>query len=142
MEKTELDDMMEKSENIHKFWRDFAGHFMEWYYSEVPDYEVINGEIIETTKLYKQFDPSKMIGYECMNQIDEYVKDHPEIKVVGVDDDYFTGSYIVLVPHPKMGITAIYVPQNGSDNNFFLYSGHARNLIEALEKMEKEIERE
>ena len=79
-------------------------------------------------------------GFESMEKIEQYANDHPEIIVCGCDDQSFSGSDLVLVPHPDMGVTVLYVPQNsGSCAQFFLYPGHLSNLIDALTKMREEL---
>lgn len=75
-------------------------------------------------------------GSELMDEIEKYTIDHPEIEICGCDDASFAGSDIVLVPHPDMGITVLYIPQlSGNSAQFFLYPGHLQNLIDTLIKM-------
>ena len=97
----------------------------------------------------KKVQPKKAVwrwkGYALMKRIEKYVEQHPEILVVGVDDDYFAGSSLVLVPHNDkktgeyFGTSVIYVPQcTGEDPiRFFLYPGHARGLLEAFRTLGK-----
>ena len=75
-------------------------------------------------------------GYESMEEIEQYVQDHPEIEICTCDDSSFAGSDLVFVPHPDMGISVVYVPQlSGGSAQFFLYPGHLNNLIDTLTKM-------
>jgi hypothetical protein len=75
-------------------------------------------------------------GSESMEKIEQYANEHPEIVVCGCDDQAFASSDLVLVPHPDMGITVLYVPQcSGGWAQFFLYPGHLSRLIDALTEM-------
>lgn len=79
-------------------------------------------------------------GFESMEKIEQYAQSHPEIMVCSCDDQSFCGSDIVLVPHPDMGVTVLYVPQvSGSWAQFFLYPGHLSQLIDALTKMREKL---
>jgi hypothetical protein len=58
--------------------------------------------------------------------------------LVPVDDSIFDGSYLVLVPHPEMGITVIFVPQYSNiQSQFFIYPQHGEALIDAISKMKE-----
>lgn len=64
------------------------------------------------------------------------------IVMVGVDDDHYCSSDVVLVPHETkkrwMGISVYHFPQcGGIPTRFFLYSDHADQLIKALQVMQK-----
>ena len=73
-----------------------------------------------------------------MTTIEEYVKKHPQIKIVRCDDSAYAGSDIVLIPHPKHGIRVMFFPQcTPIQNEFFLYGSDFQNLITALIKMSK-----
>lgn len=114
-----IKELDEKSERLHRIWWDFSNYMKEWY-SGVDD----------------RLDVEQIIGDEASERVYEYIKTHPEIKIVPCDDNHFMSSDIVLVPHPTMGITVIYIPQCCSSiNQFFLYPGHMNCLIEAIEEM-------
>jgi len=122
-------DMWKEADKIHKIWHKFCSHMSKWYYVE----EKYNG------KTYKEFDSTQLLGYEAMTRVEKYAKNHPEIKVVRVDDSVYSGSDLVLVPHPRHGITMIFIPQNtGVNNEWFLYPGHIESLQQALDEMNKE----
>lgn len=80
-----------------------------------------------------------LAGYECQLKIEKFIKNKcPEIKIVKCDDEVFASSILLLVPHPSMGITILFVPQcTKIGNHFFLYEGHFNMLTEELEKMKK-----
>ena len=83
--------------------------------------------------------------HELSERIEQYTKKHPEIIVTRVDDNYFAGSDLVLIPHNDdktkeyFGTTVVYVPQcTGEDPiRFFLYPWHARGLLRALGQLQK-----
>ena len=75
-------------------------------------------------------------GFASMEKIENYVNEHPEIEICGCDDEAFSGSDLVLVPHPDMGITVVYVPQcSGTAAQFFLYPPRLNILIDTLIRM-------
>ena len=111
MDKQEWDKLQEESAKKHQIYWDFCKAIEE-------DYDD---------------------GYDSMLNIEKYVEEHPEIKICGCDDTSFSSSDLVLVPHPNMGVTVIYIPQNhGRSTEFFLYGGHIRGLINTLQEIEKE----
>lgn len=62
----------------------------------------------------------------------------PEIKIVRCDDSNYAGSDLLLIPHPKHGITIMFIPQCTSiQNQFFLYENHYISLVRELNKMGK-----
>jgi hypothetical protein len=123
---------MDNQDEIHKIWYDFCDYMKEWYYKEVDEYE----DGVKTGNIVKFFDTAKMMGDECLNRVDYYAKKHKEIKIVDVDDDTFCGASLVLIPHPKFGMTVIFIPQcTGVNNMFFLYSHHLQELQETLNDM-------
>lgn len=78
----------------------------------------------------------RLFGYEAMCQIEEYIKENKEIKIVHCDDDAFAGSIIVLIPHPTMGISVKFIPQcTNVQNTFFLYDNHYDILMKVLTEM-------
>lgn len=93
-----------------------------------PDYNV--HELYHNTPEYKND------GWEHMQKMDEYVKEHPEIKVFGFDDDYFMNSAGYIIPHKSkyehMGHTVMLTTQGGQPYTFFLYPEHAKRLLKAL----------
>ena len=127
---------------VHKIWHKFCKHMSKWYYKEVDDWELSDDlEIIKSGKLIKEFDPSKMIGYECMKRCEKYAKKNKEIKIIGVDDSVYASSVVILIPHPEHGITVIFVPQcTDVMNQFFLYSGHAHNIVSEIHKMNYKVD--
>ena len=122
--------------NTHQIWWDFCLYFTEWYYKEIDNIDSETYEPIGTK--HKEFDSNKMVGYEAMMRVEEYSKTHPDIKIIPVDDGYYSSSDIVLIPHPNHGITMIYISQNAPENNlWFLYPGYIKILQTELNKMKK-----
>lgn len=120
--------MEEKDEcEIHRIWWAFQAYMKKWY---APD------------KLHGvyDFDVNKMVGYDAIERVEEYVKDHTEIKLVRCGDSTHSCSLLVLIPHRDgenyWGTTVIYVPQHGGYNNeFFLYPEVSDRLKKALEEV-------
>lgn len=124
---------------VHGTWHDFCNYMRKWYFIKRPTVHFRKKEIVNGKRLFKEFAGYKMVGYQAMRRVERYVEKHPEIKLVTVDDSFFAGSMIVLIPHPKMGITLLYIPQCGTDdtNQCFLYPHHSRDLMNELTSMKK-----
>lgn len=125
---------IEETDEIHKYYHSFCDYMKRWYFTKEPGYDK---NLKKGKRLYKFFDASKMVGYEAAQRIQRYVKTHPEIKICRADDDFFMGSILVLVPHPKMGITVFFIPQCKAQNTFFLYPNDSKELINTLVEMRK-----
>lgn len=136
-----FEDMSRNADRIHAIWYEFCDYMKEYFYvEETTSWEKNdNGDIASVeVKPFKVFDVAKMKGYDAMQVVEEYAETHPDIVLVGCDDVCFTGSLIILVPHPDMGITVIYIPQNSvAANEFFLYPYHIKMLQEALAMMKE-----
>ena len=93
--------------------------------------EVDNFDDIELNK--------RLVGYEVIEKIEEFVeKECPEIKIVYCDDDIYASSILLLIPHPKHGITIMFISQCTTiQNKFFLYDNHYINLLNTLKKMKR-----
>lgn len=132
--------------SCHTVWHKFSNWmtktfgsdlYGEWKVMEVPGK---NGKMKKAFR-YRDFNEytfsQRLSGYETMVKIEKYVKRFcPEIKVVPCDDSVYAGSYILLVPHPKHGITVMFIPQCTSiQNQFFLYENHYKKLMSALREM-------
>jgi len=79
----------------------------------------------------------RLVGYDVMVRIERFIKRAcPEIKIVHCDDSVYAGSDILLIPHPKHGITMMFIPQcTDVQNQFFLYRSHHKKLMKALKEM-------
>ena len=138
MKNKEMKELIEDARKIHGIWFDFCKYMKKWYYKEVNEYKFDPKtlEQINTGKMIKEFDVTKMVGYECMQRVEKYAEKHKDIRVTGVDDDVYSSSDLVLIPHPEHGITVIFIPQNTTINNqFFLYPGYLKYLQKELEEM-------
>ena len=127
----------------HKIWHKFCDHMKKWYYKEEYGWSILDDEdFVQDDKTHKVFDSSKMIGYKCMQRCEKYAKKNKEIKIISVDDSVYSGSILILVPHPKHGVTIIFVTQHTDvvGNQFFLHHGEAYNLISKLHKMNYEVD--
>lgn len=79
----------------------------------------------------------RLVGYEVMCKVERYVKRYlPEIKIIRCDDSVHAGSDILMIPHPKHGITIIFIPQcTNVQNQFFLYDQHHKEFVDTLIEM-------
>lgn len=127
---------------IHEIWWKFSKHFQKWYYVMCTSwkYDEEKREVVETGKQHKEFSSHEMIGYKTMKRVEKYCKKNPAVKHVCVDDSHFAGSMVVLVPHPEMGISVIYIPQCSTkeSNQFFLYIYHIDELVNTITAMKDE----
>ena len=82
---------------------------------------------------------SKLHGFEVMSKIEKYLNKYiPQIKIIRCDDAEYRSSIVLLVPHPKHGITVMFIPQSTEiQNHFFLYSSHFECLVKELSDMKK-----
>ena len=82
---------------------------------------------------------SKLHGSDVISKIEKYLKKYiPQIKIVRCDDAEYSSSIVLLVPHPKHGITVMFIPQTTEiQNQFFLYSSHFDSLIKEMSEMKK-----
>jgi len=129
----------------HRVWHKFSDWLIKKYgkdlYSDWKFMEFKDNEGKKKKIKYRNFNEyelsRRLIGYEVMKDIERYTKRYcTEIKIVYCDDSYHAGSYILLIPHPKMGITVMFIPQcTGTQNEFFLYDNHFKMLMDELNKM-------
>lgn len=105
--------------SVHDVWHDFRKRFMN-----------------DLTFKYK--------GYELMQKVTRWAKKYPaDVQIVGVDDNHFCGSDLVLIDSKTrdtyMGTSVVYIPQcSGEDPiQFFLYPSHREALLAALTTIKK-----
>jgi len=141
-ERTEA--MFAHSKEIHRIWHKFSGWLTRTYGKDLHGEWVRNKIKVDGKRKvfkYRSFNDyelsKRLCGYEVMERIERYVKRYvPEIKIVYCDDEVYATSMILLIPHPKHGITMMYIPQlTGIQNQFFLYGNHYKMLMEELENM-------
>lgn len=141
----QIDEDNAKAIKCHRIWHKFSNwleqNFGKDLFGEmVPHvFKGANGERIVFN--YKPFNEiefnRRIVGIDVMRKIEKYVKRYcPEIKIVKCDDDTYSSSIILLIPHPAHGISVMFVPQNTMiQNRFFLYDGHFTALTKALNDM-------
>jgi len=131
----------DKTKKIHKIYHNFCDYMKKWYFEYYFEnkFDKKSGEFVKGKRQLKVFSSENLVGYIAQKRIEKYVESHPEIKIVRCDDSVFSTSIIVLIPHPTMGITFLYVPQNNTNikNELFLYPDHSEMLIKELIKMRK-----
>ena len=128
---------------LHQTYHKFIEHMHRYYYDLVQGYKK---DVTPSKRKIRQFNPEKMVGIDAIEKVKRYVKKHPEIKLVNVDDYCASGSYLVLIPHEcneaYWGTTIFFVPQSLSGRNeFFMYPDELDALIEellAFQKRQKE----
>lgn len=113
---------------IKNFGKDLYGEWQYMYFGK----KKIKYRSFNETELSRRF-----VGYDVMCKIEKYIKRClPEIKIIRCDDSYYAGSDILLIPHPKHGITIIFIPQcTDVQNQFFLYDNHHKEFVDALIEM-------
>lgn len=150
--KESVERMFAHGKEIHRIWHKFSGWLTKTYgkdlYGDWVRNKIKTPEGKKITFKYRNFDDYKLsqrlCGYEVMERIEKYVKRCcPEIKIVYCDDEVYATSIILLIPHPKHGITMMYIPQlTGIQNRWFLYGNHYKMLMTALEEMKYVYEKE
>jgi hypothetical protein len=134
--------------SIHAIWHDFQRRFYRtkfgrgWKKSK-------NGTLVRTKREYlvpDSYAPTherfRWYGYDLMQRIEKWAAQFPhDVRVVGCDDSYHSGSDLVLIEHRTrdqyMGTTVVYLPQCSGDPpaQFFLYPGHRDDLVCALQSV-------
>ena len=123
---------MEEKDKNHYIWYEFSEYFSQWYFYDL-DVEFDDINIHE-----KVFDSTKMIGYEAIEKVEQYVETHEDIYIVSIDDSVFASSILVFIPHPEMGITIIFVPQCTTNlNEFFLYPEMINRIQKKLDELKE-----
>lgn len=135
-----------KIETTHRIWHTFYEWMIKTYgkdlHGKLQVHRVKNPETGKIHLLkYRNFNElelsRRVTGYEAMCKVKRYIGRYlPEIKIVHVDDSVFAGSDVLLIPHPAMGITVMFIPQCTTiQNQFFLYENHYKGLLKALKQM-------
>lgn len=122
----ELKEILKSKSETHRIWHKFSNWLTKTYGEDLWGEEQIL-KIGEKDLKFKSFDEyalsQKLVGYDVMNRVSKYVKRYcPEIKEIYCDDAVHASSSIFLIPHPKMGITILYIPQctNIQKSNIFI----------------------
>ncbi len=128
----------------HKIWHQFS-NFLEKAYgkdlivkkkipftNEKGETKEIKYNFLNTAELSK-----KLVGIKVIERVTRYINLYcKDIKIVNCDDESYSGSILLLIPHPEHGITIIFIPQNTTiQNTFFLYPEHSNKLLKELKKM-------
>jgi hypothetical protein len=141
-----LDDKLIESVNAtHKVWHKFYNWLVKTYgkdlhgKQEVIKIKAADGKVHKfKTRSFNDLELSRrLVGYDVMVKIERYVSRYcPEIKIVHCDDDHHAGSDLLLIPHIKHGISIIFIPQcTDTQNRFFLYESHCKELMKELKAM-------
>lgn len=139
---------LEKASTSHKVWHKFYNWVVKTYGQDLHGpWQYMEGVNQKTGKKFKikhrgfnDYELSKrLVGHEVIDKIERYIKRCcQEIKIIRCDDSLHAGSIILLIPHPKHGITVMFIPQcTGIQNQFFLYKQDYKQLVKELTKMEK-----
>ncbi len=137
--------MFKDANKSHKVWHKFSNWLIKtygkdlhgkWEYIKFKD---AKGKQIKLKhRSFNELELSRRLaGYEVMCKVKKYVNRYcPEIKIINCDDSVYSGSDILLIPHPAHGITIIFIPQcTAVQNQFFLYKGHYTMLMKELRSM-------
>lgn len=124
---------------VHRVWHKFSNWLANTYGKDLySDWIYLDPEKKFSKYRYKDFNEyelsKRLVGYEVINRVERYVKRYcPKIKIVNCDDELHASSIILLIPHPKFGVTVMFIPQcTGIQNQFFLYPQHLDSLVSAL----------
>jgi len=143
----EFDQIKSDAEEMHRIWHKFSKWLANTYGKDLYGPWVINkikksdGKIL--TLKYRSFNDyelsKRLCGYEVICKVEKYVKKYcPEIRILSCDDESYSGSTLLLIPHPNHGITVMFIPQCTSiQNQFFLYNGHFKRLLQNLHEMKE-----
>jgi hypothetical protein len=132
--------MCETHKTWHKFTKWLGKTFGEDLVEDVV-WEIPLGNGKKKTIKYKSLNElelsKRLVGYRVLEKVEKYVGRHcKDIRVVRCDDSVYSGSSLILIPHPKHGITILFIPQcTKIQNQFFLYEDHYKNLMKALREM-------
>lgn len=144
--KKTAEKLQKRTEEVHRVWHKFSGWLARAFGKDLQGEWVRNTIKVDGKKKvfkYRSFNDyelsKRLCGYDVMVRIERYISRYcPEIRIVHCDDDVYSGSIILLIPHPSHGISVMFIPQNtGIQNRFFLYENHYRMLMEELGKMKE-----
>lgn len=135
-----------KFSETHRVWHKFSDWLIKTYGKDLHGkWKIMRVKNPETGKIhqlkFRSFNDlelsRRLVGYEVLTKVKRYVERYlPEIKIVHVDDAVYAGSDLLLIPHPEMGITLLYIPQCTTvQNQLFLYENHYKELIQALKEL-------
>jgi hypothetical protein len=139
---TKLDLEMNKT---HQVWYKFANWMIKTYGKDLHgEWQYMQGMDAKGKKFkykYRSFNDlelsRRLVGYEAITKVEKFIKRYcPEIKIISCDDSVYSGSLILLIPHPNHGISVIFIPQcTDTQNQFFLYKSHYKELMKGLKEM-------
>ncbi len=114
----ELQEMIEETERLHTLWHKLH-EYLEGHDKSIDD----------------------LSGWDDLKLMHDFCKDNPDVISVHIDDSYHCNAYLFIVPHESekkyMGASVIVVPQCcGTNNQFFLYPGDNRGLLNACLRLE------
>lgn len=144
-ESDEFKDIKMKAEATHHVWNKLQRWLIRNYGKDLYGPEIVTKipqsgrrPLVMRYKNFNELEFSRRLsGPDVIERVEKYVKRScPEIKVIRCDDSDFSGSILLLIPHPLMGVSVIFIPQQSKiQNNLFLYSGHITALINGLNEM-------
>lgn len=117
--------------------------------------------IHKTFHAYQRY-VGERVGYDRMQAARRFAKKHGEngsIQIVGVDDDHYAGSSVVLITHEGVesvgdfrasrrapvwhGVSVEFIPQCTGEKaiRFFLYPGHLDDLLDVLKQLKRRMQK-
>lgn len=134
-----INEMIEINRKVHATWHEFEAFLEQEFAADIAVKQTID---IGYKKIeYMHCDDlalaNRLVGFEVQEKIIAYAELHKEdVKVVRCEDSVYASSIIVLVAHPKMGITTLFVPHcTKVQNQFFLYGSHYEQLMKAYKEL-------
>lgn len=130
--------LRDPAHNVHHVFHEFSHKFSP-YVPTGETYKDWKGKVCPRME-----EKWKWTGYDLMERVAQWAKKYPKfVTITRCDDDYHSGSNLVLIEHRKlsgkdryMGTSVIYIPQCNGDKptRLFLYPSHHDELIRALGK--------
>lgn len=134
----QLEQAAECHEHYYKFFKWLQRTYGKDLFGE-PEFVTIGKRKIKLPTFDRNKLATRLVGYDAIVKIERYVKRYiPVIKILHCDDAVYASSIILLIPHPKHGITVLFIPQCVPvQNQFFLYQSHSIRLLKAITDMKK-----
>jgi hypothetical protein len=133
------------NDETHRVWHKFL-RWLEKVYGEglttTYTFSYLKSKTGKPLK-YKFFDYNelnkRLVGGDVITRVERYVRKYcPEIKVIHADDYVFAGSTVLLIPHPKFGVTVMFIPHcTDVQNQFFLHLYECSILVKELAEMKR-----
>jgi hypothetical protein len=130
LDNPEFDKIKSDAEKVHRIWHKFSRWLTNTYgkdlYGHWVSDKIKTAEGKTVALKYRSFNElelsRRLVGYDVMRKVERYAKRCcPEIRILRCDDEVYSSSTLLLIPHPQHGITIMFIPQCTSVQNQFFY---------------------